>query len=77
MPAPAWVTLAAAALVVLFAALALLRVIINLRHVSFTLGTITTVVHSIAEQTEPVPGVIASVNANLQPVRAGAEKLGR
>lgn len=77
MPLAAWVTLLAVALAVAFIALALFRVIVHLRHVSFTLGTVIVGVRAIAHQTRTVPSVIQSVNVNLKPVRDGVEALGR
>lgn len=76
MPAAAWVTLIATALIVAAIALALLRVILSLRHVHFTLGTIVAGVRAIANQTSPVPPVLTNVNANLKPVRDAVERIG-
>ncbi|KWX05478.1 hypothetical protein C3Y87_13625 [Carbonactinospora thermoautotrophica] len=73
MPLVAWVTLLAAFLIIAATALALLQVIIHLKHVSFTLGTVIVGVNAIAHQTRTVPEVLASVNANLQPVRDWCE----
>jgi hypothetical protein len=73
MPVVAWVTLVAAALIIAATALALLRVIINLRHVHTTLGTVIVGVQSIADRTSTVPARLTSVNANLKPVRDWTE----
>ncbi|MGH3980688.1 MAG: hypothetical protein ACRDRZ_17095 [Pseudonocardiaceae bacterium] len=73
MPLVAWVTLLAAALVLGITAVALIRVIIHLKHVSFTLGTVVVGVRAIAFQTKAVPPAIESVNKNLAPVRSAAE----
>jgi hypothetical protein len=73
MPVVAWVTLVAAALIIAATALALLRVIINLRHVHTTLGAVVAGVRSIADRTSTVPARLASVNANLKPVRDWTE----
>ncbi|HEU0087365.1 MAG TPA: hypothetical protein VFQ77_06920 [Pseudonocardiaceae bacterium] len=73
MPLAAWVTLLAVTLIVGFTAVALLRVIIHLKHVTWTLGAIIVGVRAIAYQTRTVPEVIPSVNANLAPVRAMAD----
>ncbi|MGB3437592.1 MAG: hypothetical protein WBA97_02470 [Actinophytocola sp.] len=73
MPAVAWVTLAAAALIIGLTAVALVRVIIRLRAVAGTLEALTGGVESIAERTRPVPPRLMSVNANLAPVREWAE----
>ncbi len=75
MPAAAWVTLLAVALIVAVVGLSLLKVISQLRHVSWTLGAIIVGVNAIAYQTRTVPEVIPSVNANLAPVRAMAEQV--
>lgn len=75
MPFVAWVTLLAVALIVAALALALTRVIINLRHVSFTLGTVIAGVRAIARQTSTVPEVITNVNNNLRPVRQKVESI--
>ncbi|MGQ0715797.1 MAG: hypothetical protein ACT4NP_00545 [Pseudonocardiales bacterium] len=75
MPAAAWVTLLATLLVVAVLGLSLLKVISQLRHISWTLGTIIVGVGAIAYQTRTVPEVIPSVNANLAPVRSMAEQV--
>jgi uncharacterized protein YoxC len=75
MPLVAWVTLLAIALIVAVVALSLLRVISQLKHVSWTLGAIIVGVNAIAYQTRTVPEVIPSVNANLAPVRSMAEQV--
>ncbi len=71
----AWATLAISALIIAVTGLALLRVIIMLKHVSFTLGTVVVGVRAIAHQTRAVPPAVESVNANLAPVRAAAEQV--
>jgi hypothetical protein len=75
MPLAAWVTLLAIALIVAVVALSLLRVISQLKHVSWTLGAVIVGVNAIAYQTRTVPEVIPSVNDNLAPVRAMAEQV--
>ncbi|MGH3835063.1 MAG: hypothetical protein ACRDSF_05095 [Pseudonocardiaceae bacterium] len=75
MPAAAWVTLLATLLVVAVIGISLLKVISQLRHISWTLGTIIVGVGAIAYQTRTVPEVIPSVNANLAPVRSMAEQV--
>ncbi len=75
MPAAAWVTLLATALIVAVLAISLLKVIFQLKHVAFTLGTIIVGVNAIAYQTRTVPEVLPSVNANLAPVRSMAEQV--
>lgn len=75
MPLAAWATLLISALIIAFTGIALLRVILMLKHVSFTLGTVVVGVRSIAHQTRAVPPAIESVNANLKPVRGAAEQV--
>jgi hypothetical protein len=69
MPAVAWVTLVITALIVLAAAIGLLRVIGHLMAIRQTLGTVIVGVQVVAHQTRTVPEVLPSVNANLKPVR--------
>lgn len=73
MPLVAWATLVIAALIIAVVAIGLLRVILHLRHVHFTLGSVVVGVRAIALQTRTVPEVVPSVNANLAPVRAWCE----
>lgn len=75
MPLVAWVTLALSALAIAVVAIALLRVILHLRVVSFTLGAVVVGVRAIAHQTRTVPDAITSVNANLKPVRDWSESV--
>jgi hypothetical protein len=75
MPAAAWVTLLLIAVVVAIVAISLLRVISQLKHVSWTLGAVIVGVNAIAYQTRTVPEVLPSVNANLAPVRSMAEQV--
>ncbi len=77
MPLAAWVTLLAVFLIVAVTAVALLRVIFHLKHVSFTLGTVIMVVRAIAYQSRTVPEVLPRVNENLAPVRRLAETVER
>ena len=73
MPAVTWVTLVAATLIIGITAVALLRVIIHLRHVSGTLDSVIGGVESIALRTSTVPERLTSVNASLKPVRDWTE----
>lgn len=73
MPLVAWATLLIAALIIAVVAIGLLRVILHLRHVHATLGSLLGGVHAIADKTRTVPVVIPSVNKNLAPVRAWTE----
>ena len=75
MPAVAVVTLVITALIVAAAALGLLRVIFHLRAVGQTLNAVIGGVQVIAQRTSAVPPVVASVNANLKPVRDFCESI--
>src|SRR5258706_10823304 len=75
MPAAVWVTLAIATLIILAAALGLLRVIFHLKAVRQTLGTVIVGVQVVAHQTRTVPEVLPSVNASLKPVRDFCESV--
>lgn len=75
MPAAAWVTLVITALIVLAAAIGLLRVILHLMAVRKTLGSLIGGVQAVATQTSTVPTVLPSVNANLKPVRDFCESI--
>jgi hypothetical protein len=75
MPAAAWVTLAITALIILAAAVGLLRVIFHLMAIRQTLGTVIVGVWVVAHQTRTVPQVLPSVNANLKPVRDFCESV--
>jgi len=69
MPAAAWFTLVAAALIIAVTAVGLLRVIFHLRAISRTLVATTGGVQAVASLTSTVPERLTSVNANLKPVR--------
>jgi hypothetical protein len=69
MPAAAWFTLVAAALIIAVTAVGLLRVIFHLRAISKTLVATTGGVQAVASLTSTVPERLTSVNANLKPVR--------
>jgi hypothetical protein len=69
MPAAAWVTVIISTLIILAAAVGLLRVVIHLKVVRDTLGTVVVGVWVVAHQTRTVPEVLPSVNASLKPVR--------
>ena len=75
MPAAAWVTLVITALIILAAAIGLLRVIFHLVAVRKTLGAVIGGVQAVAVQTSTVPTVLPSVNANLKPVRDFCESI--
>ena len=69
MPAAAWVTIVISVLIIFAAAVGLLRVVIHLKVVRDTLGTVVVGVWVVANQTRTVPEVLPSVNASLKPVR--------
>ncbi len=70
-----WLDLVLIAVVVITLASYLFRIINQLNHVTFTLGTIIAGVAAIANQTQTVPPVVSNVNNNLTPVRAKADAL--
>lgn len=69
MPAVAIVTLVLAGVIIAAAAVGLLRVIGHLVATAKTLDGVIAGVGVVADRTETVPPVLASVNAHLQPVR--------
>jgi hypothetical protein len=73
MPVVGWFTAVIAGLIIAVVALALLQVILHLRAVSKTLGTLQGGVDAIAASTAPVGPSVDAVNASLAPVRAWAE----
>lgn len=75
MPAVAWFTLSVVTLIIVAAALGLLRVIFHLKVIRQTLGTVVIGVRVVEQQTTPVGPTVASVNANLKPVRDFAATL--
>lgn len=75
MPAAAWVTLLAVALIVAVVGISLVKVIYQLKHVAWTLGAVIVGVNAIAYQTRTVPEVLPSVNRHLAPVRAMADQV--
>jgi hypothetical protein len=75
MPAVAWVTLVITFLIIAAAALGLIRVILHLKVVRYTLGTVIVGVMVVAHQTRTVPEVLPSVNASLKPVRDFCESV--
>jgi hypothetical protein len=75
MPVVAWVTLVITLLIIVAAALGLLRVIFHLKVIRYTLGTVVVGVMVVAHQTRTVPEVLPSVNGNLKPVRDFCESV--
>ncbi len=68
-------TLVVAGLIIAAAALGLFRVIMHLRAVVKTLDALIGGVDVIVAKTDPVPEVVPSVNASLEPVRAFTESI--
>ena len=69
MPAAAWFTLIASALIIGITAVGLFRVIFHLRAILATLRQVTGGVTAVADLTSSVPDRLTSVNASLKPVR--------
>jgi hypothetical protein len=70
-----WLDMVLIAVVVITLTTYLYRIIRQLQHVTFTLGTIIAGVAAIANQTQTVPPVVSNVNNNLTPVRAKADAI--
>lgn len=70
-----WLDLILIAVVVITLTTSLLKIINQLKHVTFTLGTVIAGVAAIANQTITVPPTVSNVNNNLAPVRAKADAL--
>lgn len=75
MPAVAWMTVAVSGLIIVVAALGLLRVVFHLRAIRKTLADVLLGVRVVADRTSTVPEVLPSVNANLRPVREFCESV--
>ncbi|HEV7974489.1 hypothetical protein [Amycolatopsis sp.] len=75
MPAVAWTTLVIAALIIAVTAVGLLRVILHLKRIRETLGSVVGGVELVAARTSTVPSALTSVNANLKPVRDFCESV--
>ena len=75
MPAVAWVTVIIGGLIIVAAAVGLLRVVLHLRAVHSTLVLVAGGVRVIADQTSTVPTVLPSVNSTLKPVRDFCESI--
>jgi len=69
MPFVAWFTVVVAGLIIVAAAVGLLRVVLHLKVVDSTLEQVTGGVQAVAAKTSTVPSALSSVNANLKPVR--------
>ena len=70
-----WIDLVLIAVVVVTLVSSLAKIISQLQHVTFTLGTVIAGVAAIANQTITVPPTVSNVNQNLAPVRAKADAL--
>jgi hypothetical protein len=70
-----WLDLVLVAVVAISLTSYLARIITQLNHVTFTLGTIIAGVLAIDNQTQTVPRVVGNVNTNLTPVRAKADAI--
>ncbi|WP_419944970.1 hypothetical protein [Candidatus Poriferisodalis sp.] len=75
MPVVAWVTVIISGLIILAAAVGLLRVVLHLVAVHRTLTALAGGVAVIAEQTSTVPAVLPSVNSTLMPVHDFCESI--
>jgi hypothetical protein len=75
MPVVAWTTLVIAALIIAVTAVGLIRVILHLKRIRATLGSVVGGVELVADRTSTVPDALASVNANLKPVRDFCESV--
>ncbi|WP_419842144.1 hypothetical protein [Candidatus Poriferisodalis sp.] len=75
MPAVAWFTVIVGGLILVAAAVGLLRVVLHLRAVHRTLVQVAGGVRAIADRTSTVPTVVPSVNSTLQPVRDFCESI--
>ena len=69
MPVVAWFTVVVAGLIIVAAAIGLLRVVLHLKVVDSTLEQVTGGVQVVAAKTSTVPTALPSVNASLGPVR--------
>ena len=75
MNLPGAVTLVAVAILTLSVWVALLRIILVLREVSFNLGTIVALIRAIGRQTDTVTPTIATANTRLTPVEVATAAL--
>lgn len=75
MPLAGIVTIIGAVLTVAALAFYLIRVAVYLREVSFNVGTIVAGLWSIAQQTEPLYGVMNDINGSLSNTEAGLQEV--
>jgi hypothetical protein len=64
-------TLVAVGLIVAALAASLLTILVQLRGILFTLGTVNVGLRAIARRVEPLEPILAEVNADLTAVRDG------
>ena len=64
-------TLVAVGLIVVALAASLLTILVQLRRILFTLGTVNVGLRSIARRVEPLEPTLAEVNTDLTAVRDG------
>lgn len=77
MPLAGIVTIIGAVLTVAALAFYLIRIAVYLREVSFNVGTIVAGLWSIAQQTEPLYGVMHDINGSLANTEAGLQEVVR
>jgi len=75
MDTVAAITLVLAGLIIAAAALGLTRVVLHLWAVARSLDSLIGGINVIIAKTAPVPDTVASVNANLAPVRDFTESI--
>lgn len=75
MPLAGIVTLIGVALTVAALAFYLIRIAVYLREVSFNVGTIVAGLWSIAQQTEPLHGVMNDITRSLSNTEAGLQEV--
>lgn len=75
MPLAGIVTIIGAVLTVAALAFYLIRIAVYLREVSFNVGTIVAGLWSIAQQTEPLYGVMNDINGSLSNTEAGLQEV--
>lgn len=75
MPLAGIVTLIGAVLTVAALAFYLIRIAVYLREVSFNVGTIVAGLWAIAQQTEPLYGVMNDINGSLSNTEAGLQEV--
>jgi hypothetical protein len=64
-------TLVAVGLIVVALAVSLVTILVQLRRIRFTLGTVNVGLRAIARRVEPLEPILAEVNTDLAAVRDG------